>query len=101
MDKDMKIAIGAMGDGVYSVFGDKITKVSDLPLFFMFAHSGKSGDDNVLCLTNATKDNIEAIKEVFTRTIESLEIAVGIAPNLTDSSDMCQDMVKKHISGGK
>jgi hypothetical protein len=89
MDKDMKIAIGAMGDGVYSVFGDKITKVSDLPLFFMFAHSGKDGDDNVLCLTNATKDNIEGIKEVCMGT------------NLTDSSDMCQDILKRHISGGK
>jgi hypothetical protein len=101
MDKDMKIAIGAMGDGVYSVFGDKVTKVSDAPLFFMICHSGKSGDNNVLCLTNATKDNIEGIKEVCMGTIESLEIAVGIAPNLTDSSDMCQGILKKHISGGK
>ena len=101
MDKDMKLAIGAMGDGVYSVFGDKVTKVSDAPLFFMVAHSGLIRDNNVLCLTNATSENLEAIKEVFMSTMKSLEIAVGIAPNLTDSSDMCQDMLKKHISGGK
>ena len=101
MDKDMKLAIGAMGDGVYSVFGDKVTKVSDAPLFFMIAHSGENRDDNVLCITNATKDNLEHIKEVFMSTMKSLEIAVGIAPNLTDSSDICQDILKRHITGGK